>query len=87
MAHINPAIQAAHQNTASPLKTLVQLAKGAKDPMSWLQTMCISNPQLKPLAECIKASGGDAKTAFYKMAEQNGIDPDGILQEVQELMK
>ena len=29
--------------------------------------------------EYIKANGGDAKKAFYKLAEENGIDPQSIL--------
>lgn len=85
MAHINPALQAANQNTAAPLKSLMQMAQSFKDPMSFLQVMCARNPQLQPLMQCLKENGGDAKAAFYSMAQQKGVDPDEIIHTIEQM--
>ena len=44
-----------------------------------LNQMMMNNPQMKQVADLINASGGDAKKAFYTLAEQKGIDPNEIL--------
>ena len=38
-----------------------------------------SNPQIKQVNDIINQYG-DAKTAFYKVAEQQGVDPNEILE-------
>ena len=85
--HVNPAIQSANQNTAAPLSDMMKTFQSMKDPMAWLQMMCASNPRLQPLAQCLKESGGDPKAAFYKMAEQQGVNPDDIINTAKQYMK
>ena len=41
-----------------------------------ISQMAANNPQLRSI---IQNYGGDAKTAFYKYAEANGINPNDIL--------
>lgn len=39
------------------------------------------NPQMKQVMDYINANGGDAKAAFYKKAEEMGVDPDEVLKQ------
>ena len=38
-----------------------------------------NNPQMKQVMDIIQQSGGDPKAAFYKLAEQKGINPQDVL--------
>ena len=49
------------------------------NPNLMIQQTLKNNPQMQQAMEYIKANGGDAKKAFYKLAEENGIDPQSIL--------
>ena len=44
-----------------------------------MQQMFANNPQYQYVLNYIAQNGGDAKTAFYNMAAQKGIDPNTIL--------
>lgn len=58
---------------------LFQMVNTARNPQMMLQTMMKTNPALKQAMDYINANGGDAKDAFYKLAEEKGVDPEQIL--------
>lgn len=58
---------------------LFNMLKGDANPMQTLQSMAQTNPQIKEAMDYIQNNGGDAQSAFYKLAEQRGIDPNNIL--------
>ena len=66
-------------NNLNQIKQLMNMVKSAKNPQAALQNMMQNNPQMKQVQGLIDQYGGDPKTAFYKMAEEKGIDPDQIL--------
>lgn len=41
--------------------------------------MMKNNPNYAQAMKLVEESGGDAKSAFYNLAEKNGINPDDIL--------
>ena len=49
--------------------------------------MAQSNPQLQQVMQYIQENGGDAKTAFYNLAKQKGVDPNDILNQVRSMTK
>ena len=53
--------------------------KGSSNPMQTLKSMAQFNPNIQKAMDYIDQSGGDTKSAFYKLAEQQGIDPNKIL--------
>ena len=53
------------------------------NPQMMLNQMLTRNPQYKQVMNYIQQSGGDAKTAFYKMAREKGVDPDDIIRQLQ----
>ena len=42
-------------------------------------SLLMNNPQMREIMEYVQANGGDAKAAFYKKAQEMGIDPDAVL--------
>ena len=52
------------------------MVKSSGNPQIMVNQMISRNPQINQI---INQYGGDPKTAFYKYAEANGINPDEIL--------
>jgi len=59
--------------------SLYGMLKGSADPMSALQQMAETNPTIKQAFDFVQQNGGDVKSAFYKLAEQKGVDPNYVL--------
>lgn len=57
---------------------MIQTIKSMGNPQMMIQQM----PQYKQAMDYINENGGDAKLAFYKMAEEMGVDPDEILNQM-----
>ena len=55
------------------------MVRGAGNPNAMLQAMLSRNPRYAQAMQLIQQSGGDAQAAFYKLAEQKGVDPNEIL--------
>ena len=51
----------------------------AQNPQTAMQALINNNPQFKHVMDIVNQNGGDAQKAFYKLAEEKGIDPDDIL--------
>ena len=66
-------------NNLGQIKQLMNIIKSAKNPQLALQNMLRNNPQMKQVQGLIDQYGGDPKTAFYKMAEEKGVNPEQIL--------
>ena len=47
-----------------------------------LNQLIQTNPQMKQVIDFVKASGNDPKAAFYRLAEQKGINPQAILEQL-----
>ena len=67
----------------SKMLPMLSMLKSANDPMAMLQQMAKSNPQMQNALDItnnvISASNGDLNSALYKIAQQNGIDPNQVL--------
>ena len=44
-----------------------------------LQQMTAQNPQMQQVMNYVNENGGNAKQAFYKLAQEKGVNPDEIL--------
>lgn len=53
--------------------------------MAAINNMAINNPQMQQVMQVIQQNGGDAKAAFYNMAQQRGVDPNEVLKQLQNL--
>ena len=69
--------------TISPqIRQMAQLLRTANNPQAMLSQLMQTNPQMKQVMEFVRASGGDPKRAFYSLAEQRGVNPDEILNQL-----
>ena len=78
----NPMLQALKNNPAnnlSQIKNMMNMVRSAGNPQAMLQSMVQNNPQMQQVMNIVNQAGGDPKTAFYKMAEEKGVDPEQIL--------
>lgn len=66
-------------NGAQQIKSMMQMLRGSNNPQAMLQMFASQNPQLKQVLDYVQESGGDAKAAFYKMAQEKGVDPNQII--------
>ena len=58
------------------------MVKAAKDPYSYLNSLAANNPQMREAIDYVKKNGNDPKAAFYKMAQEKGVDPESILSQL-----
>lgn len=80
----NPMLQALAKNNPTinnlnQIRSMLNMVQSASNPQAMLQSLAQSNPQVKQVMDLVDQSGGDPKAAFYKMAEEKGVDPDQIL--------
>lgn len=66
-------LQQLNRNSAGQIQQMAQILKG--NPFGMLQNM----PQYQQAMQLIQQSGGNAQAAFYKLAQQRGVDPNTIL--------
>lgn len=72
----NPILQRMNINQ---IKQMINMFKGVNNPQALLQSMIAKNPQLQSVMNYINQNGGNPKEAFYKMAQEKGIDPEEII--------
>ena len=71
-----------NQNINSPIALLNQI-RNAAHPQEMAEQILFNNPNFKEVVNYINQNGGDAKTAFYNLAAQKGVDPNNILSQLQ----
>jgi len=65
------------------IKGVMNQIKMAQNPQYALNQMLMSNPQIAQAINFIKSSGGNPQQAFYNLAQQKGVDPQMVLNELQ----
>lgn len=75
---LNPMLSSLNQGKISQIKQMMS----AGNPQMLLNQMMSQNPHVKRVMDYVKANGGDAKAAFYKMAGEMGVNPDDILSQL-----
>ena len=75
----NPMMAALMQNKLGPMK---QAVGAVRNPNMMLQQMFAGNPNYSQAQQLIQQHNGDAKAAFYDLAQQMGIDPEQILSQL-----
>ena len=61
------------------IRNLMAMARGAANPAGLLQGLLQNTPQYQQAMNLVQQNGGDAKAAFYNLAQQKGVDPNEIL--------
>ena len=76
---MNPMFLSLMANRLGPIRQMMNAVQAAQNPSAALQQMAGNNPQLQQALQLVQQSNGDAKAAFMKLAQSNGIDPQQIL--------
>lgn len=58
---------------------MMQMLSGNNNSQAMLQMLAAQNPQLRQVLDYVQQSGGDPKEAFYKLAQEKGVDPNQII--------
>lgn len=69
----------------SKIKNIINLIQFSKNPQAALNQMMEQNPQVRQAFNYVQQSGGDPKAAFFNLAKENGINPDEILNTINQL--
>ena len=75
----NPIIQQLRSPSLNNVRQMVNMVKSARNPQAMLNQIMQSNPNYRQVTDLINQNGGDPKKAFYALAQQQGIDPNEIL--------
>lgn len=68
-----------NQNNSNSLFDVYNQVRQSKNPDQVMQRLLANTPQYQEIMKYIDQNGGDAKTAFYNMAAQKGVNPETIL--------
>lgn len=77
--NFNPFMTGNTNDTINNALGIYNSVKNASNPMGALQALASTNPQVAKAMEIVNQTGGDAKAAFMKLAEQYGINPNSIM--------
>jgi len=72
----------APQSNSNSLLDLMRQVKNSSNPTEAMEKMLTNNPNFQGVVNYINQNGGDAKTAFYNLAAQKGVDPNTILSQL-----
>ena len=79
---MNPLLQNLPNPQLQQIKSMYRLMQGAKNPQAMLQQMASQNPNMKQVLDLVNQNGGDAQKAFYALAQQKGVNPNDILNQL-----
>ena len=74
--------QPAQQPQPNTLLGMYNKVRSSSNPNQAMQQILSSDPQYQNVMEYINQNGGDARSAFYNMAAQMGVDPESILKQL-----
>ena len=66
-------------NNIQQIKSMMNMVKTSNNPNAFIQNLLSKNPQVKQLMDL---SNGNAKDAFYKLAQQRGINPYDVINQL-----
>ena len=81
----NPILSGMGNPVIQNIKALKRTIQAVRNPQAMLSQMVQSNPQMKQVIDYVNANGGDPQQAFYRLAEEQGVNPDEILNELREI--
>lgn len=68
-------------NNPNNIKMLMDLYKSGMDPKAMISILGMNNPQMQPVIQMLQ-QGKDPKELFYNLCQQQGIDPNTIINQL-----
>ena len=73
------ALQGSNPSGMAQIRRMMDMVRSAGNPQAMMSQLAKSNPQLRNVMDIVNQSGGDPKAAFYRLAQERGVDPNQIL--------
>ena len=61
------------------IKQMMGMVRSAQNPQAMLNQIMMNNPKMQQVMEIVNKYGGDPNKAFQAVAQQNGINPQEIM--------
>ncbi len=71
-----------NQQQSPSLFDMYNQVRHSQNPDQAMQILFANNPQYQNAMNYIQQNGGDARSAFYNMAAQMGVDPNSVLSQL-----
>lgn len=68
-----------------PLQNLSQMATGISSPQAMIQQALQNDPRTQQVLDYVNQNGGNAEQLFYRMAQQKGVDPNVIINQIRSM--
>ena len=69
-------------NKMGQVVQMMNQVKSASNPNMMLQQMAQTNPTVQQAMNYVNQNGGNAQQAFYQLAQQMGVDPMTVLNQL-----
>ena len=78
---MNPILQRLQgtNHNLNNVRAMMNMVRNSRNPQAMIGQMAQSNSQIKQVMDYVQQSGGDPRQAFYRMAQEKGVDPNHIL--------
>lgn len=77
--------QNGQNNGLLSIMSMMNQVRSSPNPGAAMQQLAASNPAVQNVMNYIQSNGGSARNAFYNAAAQQGVDPNQIIQQLQNL--
>lgn len=61
----------------------MNMMRSGGNPQAMMQNMLMNDPKYGEVMKLVNQHGGDARAAFYDLAQQKGVDPNEIIRMLQ----
>lgn len=79
LAFSNPSFA---QSESPSLFDMYNQVRQSRNPEKTMEMLLANTPQYQNVMNYIRQNGGDAKSAFYNMAAQMGVNPNSVLSQL-----
>ena len=66
-------------NNMNQIKQIANLFKSSANPQQLISNLMNQNPQIRQVMNMVQSSGKSPKDLFYELAKQKGVDPNQII--------
>jgi hypothetical protein len=66
----------------NPIVQMFKMVMGANNKTNTLQSLAQNNPQMQKTLEFINQNGGNAQQLYYNMCKQKNVDPNIIINQL-----
>jgi len=82
---MNPIINQMFANGLGGFFDMFRIVKSSQNKDALMQSLAQRNPQVGQILNFIQRNGGDAKQLYYSSCQQNGVDPNLIINQLRNI--